>query len=245
MTDRPAATPGAKMLYLIRRKAAISREELIAHWYAHHMPAVIRRQKDAAVRGEPFARRYFVSLFDAGPAVQFGWDGVAQLWWAQPQPKSETPHGTTPTDSFHERADPYESWATTEYVVVDGSEHLSVAPLTLNAPYPSTRSGFFKVSFLVQAKAGIDYDTFFAHWLDVHVPNVRDTLLAAGGFRYVVSQSTTPVHERYAGLAELYFHDAAGWTRYRSTIKEDGMAQWVEREGMPVLTGGTELIGLP
>jgi hypothetical protein len=74
---------------------------------------------------------------------------------------------------------------------------------------------------------------------------VRDTLLAAGGFRYVVSQSTTPVHERYAGLAELYFHDAAGWTQYRSTIKEDGMAQWVEREGMPVLTGGTELIGLP
>ena len=34
-------TPGAKMMYLIRRKPATSREELVAHWFANHMPAVI------------------------------------------------------------------------------------------------------------------------------------------------------------------------------------------------------------
>ena len=28
----PEATPGAKMLYLIKRKPTTSREELVAHW---------------------------------------------------------------------------------------------------------------------------------------------------------------------------------------------------------------------
>ena len=41
-----------------------------------------------------------------------------------------------------------------EYVVMDGSDQLPVEPLTLNAPYPCTRSGFFKVTFLVKAKEG-------------------------------------------------------------------------------------------
>lgn len=245
MTDHLCPTPGAKVLYLIQRKATTSREELIAHWYANHMPPVIQRQKEAAVRGAPFARRYWVSLFDAGPADQFGWDGVAQLWMDEAPAEPEVLHGVVPADSFQERAEPYQPWPTTEYVVVDGTEHLSSAPLTLNAPYPSTRSGFFKVSFLVQAKPDIDYEAFFTHWLDVHVPNVRETLLAAGGFGYVVSQSITPSKTRYAGLAELYFHNAAGWTTYRATIKEDGMARWIDREGMPVLTGTTEMIGLP
>ena len=30
-------TPGAKMMYLIKRKPETSREELVAHWFANHM----------------------------------------------------------------------------------------------------------------------------------------------------------------------------------------------------------------
>ena len=81
-------TPGAKMMYLIKRKPGTSREELVAHWFANHMPAVIQSQKDGAQRGRPHARRYFATLYDANSAGVHPWDGVAQLWW--PQPVAET-----------------------------------------------------------------------------------------------------------------------------------------------------------
>ena len=37
-SNPPESTPGAKMLYLIKRKPTTSREELVAHWFANHMP---------------------------------------------------------------------------------------------------------------------------------------------------------------------------------------------------------------
>ena len=38
---RPQPTDGARMVYLIKRKTETTREELIAHWFANHMPGVI------------------------------------------------------------------------------------------------------------------------------------------------------------------------------------------------------------
>ena len=231
------------MLYLIKRKATTSREELVAHWFANHMPAVIQGQKDRAVRGRLHARRYIATLYDANKRGEHPWDGMAQLWWDRVLPKPDIAYGTTPTDTFQQKVEPYMPWATTEYVVIDASPHLEVAPLTLNAPFPTTRSGFYKVSFLVEARAGSDFAAFFDHWLKIHVPNVRSTMNEVGGFGYVVSLSVDPAAEPYAGLAELYFHDAPGWARYRETIKPDGMEQWVERA--LVLTSQTEMVGLP
>ena len=48
-------TPGAKMIYLIRRKPDTSREELVMHWFANHMPLVIDGQKEAAKSGRRHA----------------------------------------------------------------------------------------------------------------------------------------------------------------------------------------------
>ena len=55
----------------------------------------------------------------------------------------------------------------------------------------------------------------------------------------------TPLAERYAGLAELYFHDDTGWARYLEVIKPDGMDEWVDRSKILVLGGRTEMVGLP
>ena len=239
------ATPGAKMMYLIKRRPTTSREELVAHWFANHMPSVIQGQKDQEAAGKPHARRYIATLFDANAKGEYPWDGVAQLWWDKALPGPRVPHGTTPTDTFQQKAEPYVPWATIEYVVIDGSEHLAVEPLTLNAPYPCTRSGFFKVTFLVKAKERVEFGPFFEHWLSVHVPNVRSTLEQVDGFRYVVSHSIDPQTEPYAGMAELYFHDESGWSRYRETIRPDGMEQWVDPDGTLVLRASTEMIGLP
>ena len=238
-------TSGAKMMYLIKRRPTTSREELVAHWFANHMPAVIAAQHDAAARGKRHATRYHVTLFDANRDGEHPWDGMAQLWWDKPLRPLSEPLGTTPTDTFQQKVEPHGQWATTEYVVLDGSDRLPIEPLTLNAPFPCTRSGFYKLSFLVKAQDGTDFDAFFAHWLGVHVPNVRSTMERAGGLRYVVSHSLEPRSERWAGLAELYFEDPTGWARYRKIIEPDGMEQWVDRDGTLMLSARTEMIGLP
>ncbi len=238
------ATPGAKMMYLIKRKPTTSREELVAHWFANHMPAVVKGQHDQAARGKPHARRYIATLFDANERGEHPWDGVAQLWWDKPLPMPKTPHGTRPSDSFQQKAAPYVPWASTEYVVMDGSENIKVEPLTLNAPFPCTRSGFFKMTYLVKAKEDTDFAELYSHWLNTHVPNVKSVMEKVAGFRYVVSHSIDPQTEPYAGMAELYFHDEAGWASYQKAIQPDGMEKWVGR-GTLALAGRTEMIGLP
>ena len=243
--EAPKVIPGAKMMYLIKRRPTTSREELVAHWFANHMPSVIQRQHDQAAQGKPHASRYIATLFDANQKGEHLWDGIAQLWWDKPLPKPRAPIGAKPSDSFQEKAEPYVPWASTEYIVMDGSENLKVEPLTLNASFPCTRSGFYKVTYLVKAVEGADFAPFYTHWLNIHVPNVRSTMEEVGGFRYVVSHSIDPKAELYAGLAELYFHDETGWARYRQAIKPDGMEKWVGREGTLALGGRTEMIGLP
>lgn len=243
-TARVTATPGAKMMYLIKARPTTSREELVAHWFANHMPLVIAAQHAAAAAGRLHATRYVATLFDADRDGNRVWDGVAQLWWERALPRPEQPHGTVPTDSFQEKAEPYVPWATTEYVVIDGSERLPVVPLTLNPPFPCTRSGFHKVTFLVGTQPGADCEALFDHWLDVHIPNVRSVMEQVGGFRYVVSHSITPGSEPYAGMAELYFPDATAWTQFRDTIEPDGMERWTDASRTVVLRSGTEMIGI-
>jgi len=131
----PKATPEAKMLYLIKRKPTISREELVAHWFANHMPVVIQARHDQAAQGKPHARRYIATLYDANEKNEHPWDGMAQLWWDRPLPMPKVAHGTMPTDTFQQKVEPYVPWASTEYVVMDGSKELKVEPLTLNAPF--------------------------------------------------------------------------------------------------------------
>jgi hypothetical protein len=46
-------------------------------------------------------------------------------------------------------------------------------------------------------------------------------------------------------MAELYFHDESGWSRYRELIQADGMERWVDPDGTVVLRAHTELIGIP
>ena len=97
----------------------------------------------------------------------------------------------------------------------------------------------------MKAKEGTDFDKLYFHWLNTHVPNVKSTMDNVEGFRYVLSHSIDPQAVPYAGLAELYFHDETGWTKYREAIKPDGMEEWVDRDGTLVLGGRTEMIGLP
>ncbi|MGE0624013.1 MAG: EthD domain-containing protein [Pseudomonadales bacterium] len=232
-------TPGAKMMFLIRRRPRVSREELIAHWFANHMPGVIQRQALQASAGKPAAWRYIGTLYDAAP--ENVWDGVAQLWFDEPMAMPKEPFGTHPADSFQEKAEPYLPWATTEYVVLNGE--LPVTPLTLNPPFPTTRSGFLKLTSLVTARPGIDHHALCRQWLDVHAPISASVIRKHGGFRYVLSLSRDPENAPYAGMAELYFETLDAWRACAAELTADGMEAFIERSDF--YTAGTEMVGIP
>jgi hypothetical protein len=235
-------TPGVKAIFLIKRRPTTSREELVAHWYSNHMPAVIAGQHKAREAGRAHAARYIATLFDADRSGDHVWDGAAQLWFEQAPAAPEVPHGTVPADSFQERAEPYVPWSTTEHVFIDGD--LGVEPLTLNAPFPTTRSGFFRVSILVATQPGADRDAFHDYWLSVHGTEATKVLNDVGAIRYTVSTSLDP-EAKYAGLAELTFPDASGWKSYRQQMAPDDMGRWVDNAGSLPFHGSTDMIGIP
>lgn len=245
MTDAlPPATPGARMTYLIRRRDGVSREELIAHWFANHMPDVIQRQQLQASAGKLAASKYIATLFDpdpSDPSNAGGWDGLAQLWFPEALPQPKVAHGTRPTDSFQERAEPYLPWATTEHVIMDGE--LPVTPLTLNPPFPTTRSGFHKVTLMIVLNEEADFEAFLHHWIDIHLPSVRSTMEKTGGYRYVVGISMDPVNAPYAGMAELYFAEPAASGQFFSQLPSDGIDEYIHH--LDIRTSGTEMIGIP
>ena len=234
-----------KMIFLIKSREGTSRDELIMHWYKNHMPLVITAQSLAQRRGRDGASRYIAQLFHSSNETTMSWDGLAQLWFAEPQRPMAQAFEREPTDTFQQKAAPYSSWATREFVILAGAEYMSTEPLTLNEPYPSTRSGFYRVNYLVPALADVDYDAFYKHWLDVHVPNIRSWMAEAGGFRYVVSHSIFPGEAPYAGMAELYFHDETAWRKCQSLMRTDGMENFVDAAHMDVMFGDTEMIGIP
>jgi hypothetical protein len=244
---RPSPTPGAKMQYLIKRRPTTSREELIAHWFANHMPSVIARNAQAASDGKTSASHYVATLFDEQPdgprsGDRPAWDGIAQLWYPEALPYPDRPSGQPPRDTFQEKVEPYWPWATREYVAVDGQ--LPLHPPTLNPPFPCTRSGFVKQVSLVPLRAGVSAQALFDHWLDVHLPNVVETLRKVGGFRYVVSLSMDMARAPYAGIPELYFPDLATQRAFWAELKPDGFQSFADAERTLRFRCGTEMVGV-
>ena len=232
------------MNYLIRRRQNVSREELLVHWFANHMPAVIKGQADQKKKGKEHAHKYLATVFEEVDQ-QFGenWDGVAQLWGDKELPTPDEPRGTYPIDTFQEVAEPYSPWATQEYLVIDGNH--AFRELTLNDAFPTTSSEFFKATFLVSAKKGIDYDQLFQHWLGAHAANAKSVLEKTGGFRYVIGLSTQPKTSKYVGMAELYFSRPDQFLDFNKSLEPDGMEKWIDAEKMSVLVSTTKMIGIP
>ena len=230
------------MQYLIARRPRATRDELVANWFANHMPDVIGSQVQAAEQGRPHARQYIATLYNPVPSGDQVWDGVAQLWWDEQLPRSSKAHGTKPRDTFQQKAQPYNGWPTVEYVVVDGD--LPLTPNDLNEPFPCTRSGFLKVTTLLTKKADVDADELFGHWLDVHAPNVAGVMEQVGGFRYVISLSAEPDVDPYAGMAELYFPDKDALRSYLDLYESDGIENMVDGDARLIFRSTTEMVGI-
>ena len=84
----------------------------------------------------------------------------------------------------------------------------------------------------------------FDHWLDVHALNVQETLAKVGGFRYAVSLSIDLEHAPYAGMAELYFPDAAAQAAFWEVLEPDGFETWADADKTLRFRCGTEMVGI-
>ena len=62
MDDHIRITLGARMVYLINRLPVTSRDELIAHLFAHQVPAVIAAQQPGRDASKAHARKYNAAL---------------------------------------------------------------------------------------------------------------------------------------------------------------------------------------
>ena len=141
---RPEATSGAKMVYLIKRRAETSREELIAHWFANHMRGVIDRNLGNRGTDQAMADHYVATLFDPRDGAVHPWDGAAKLWYDAPLPRPAQASGVEPYDTFQQVVEPYWPWATREYVVIDGVTAQTAYP---ERTIPVYAERFFKLTF--------------------------------------------------------------------------------------------------
>ena len=170
---------------------------------------------------------------------------MAQMFLSRTLRSPAQGFGAEPVDSFQERVEPYFGWATREYVIEAGVENLPVQMLRLSAPYPTSRSGFFKVISLVQAKPGVNHEELQSYWLSHRAIQVAQAMHEANGFRYVVGLSLEPETAPYAGMEELYFHDEAAWQRFQDVLEADDMQRWVVDEGPQMFFSDTEFVAIP
>ena len=106
------------MVYLIKRRAETSREELIT-LVCHPCEALSTEIWET--EGRINQRRTTMSrLYSIRATVRYTRDGAAQLWYDAPSDALPNERRRA-YDTFQQVVEPYWPWATREYVVIDGA----------------------------------------------------------------------------------------------------------------------------
>jgi uncharacterized protein (TIGR02118 family) len=176
--------------YFITHKPDLSLEEFFRYWRERHPLAAPRAE---------LTRRYIQSHRISTPGGNATYDGVAEVWWDNPEAMQEV--GRLTGRQF--RADEpnfidmtrVESVATTEVVIKE-------------QPAPGTA---VKGIFLVKRRDGLTLKDFRKQWREIHAPAV---MKAPGVLGYVqcltLDAAYTWAEPRWDGVAHLWFADAAG-----------------------------------
>lgn len=172
--------------------------------------------------------QYSVTLFEERPEYPF--DGMASVTYDDPDRARREQGRNMPVevaqDGFGDLVEPANRLETTEFVILDG-------------PRPA---GAHKVTGLVTLREGVELQTGWRSWIDVHAPNVLTGLERAGGLRYAVSladqnRGAPP----FLGVAEIWYRDAAAASAHLSNVKRDSFLDITHA----TLLRGTEVIGVP
>lgn len=192
----------------VRRRDGVTREQLFDHWEHGHAPFVARH-------AEP--ERYRVTFFDAAADGTLPpYDGLAELWFRDREHMDAWFHGSKRgSDGFGKLTEGGAGFRmlTSEYPVVEAA----VAREQEKAVY------------LVKRREEVDPAQFFAHWRDVHAPNVAAGVERTEGcIRYAISLADLGEPGGFDGVAEIWWRDTEARLRGLEGVEDDGFGQLID-----------------
>ncbi len=196
-----------KLVYLVRRRAGTSHDQLVRQWREVHTAQVAE-----ALRPD----RYVVTLFrprGGDGAGEHDWDGMAALWFqdeARGLAIANREIAGAPGDDFA---------AMTDVVRLRCEEHVFFDRPAEAADEP------LKLTFLVVARPGAAHADVVRHWVDVHGPAVAAPMAeVAGARRYVASPALAP-GGGYTGVTELSYASRQASAAHAAALVDDGFGR--------------------
>lgn len=209
-----------RLVFALRRKAGLSREEFQEYWLRKHAPLV------AGFAGDLDILRYVqthatddeasAAAQKARGAMEPGYDGVAELWWAS-EPDLAANLGTEPVRAAGAALLEDEAqfidlpnsplWFAYEYPQINPSPENVVARV---------KSNVVRVFFPLRHKASLTEEQARHYWLTHHGPIVRSHGEATGTLCYrQVHRANSPLDDGLRAargtLVEPYLGHAEAW----------------------------------
>ena len=230
-----------RLVFLLRRKAELSRDEFQRYWREQHAPLVRERRSALGIR-----RYQQVHTVEGGEreGTVSGYDGIAELWF-DPSLRTGTPD---------EAATAAQELLDDEGRFID----LAESPIWM-ADEVELRAGStegVRLTAALRRAPGITRDEFRRHWRDVHGPLALENP-DVFGFRHYVQLHTPddaetfpPAIERGApppfdGISEIWRDattaDADRAAAVREMIMEDE-ARFVDYAASPLFYGRVEVV---
>jgi len=210
------------LMFLMRRKPGMSREECQRHWREIHAPLAQRI---------PGIRRYIQSHVISVNGEEPPFDGMAEIWVDD----EEAAVSVFRSKEYMEGAYLDEP----NFVDIKSAVRLRTEDHILRAGEPMAKDArLLKRISLVKRKPGIDRDEFCRYWREVHGPLA---LKLPGLLRYVQCHSVPSMYAKgdppFDGAAQVWFADLAAMERaftsreYLEEARPDG-AKFIAPDGV-------------
>jgi hypothetical protein len=212
-----------KSVGILRRRQGLSREALFERWQTEHAPFVAENGKPA---------RYRITLFgEQADGSEPAYDGLAEMWWRDEQHYDSWfgDHAPRGVDGFSDVLEPGAGGAlkASEHVIVDGA-------VTAQSE---------KVVYFVKRREDVPPDDFFAHWRELHAPNVGAAVERTEGCeRYAITHGDRGVDGAYDGLAEIWWSNGEAREAGLQGVEDDGFGALIETARTVVIVGREQVI---
>ena len=215
-----------KVVYLSKRRAGVSHDELVRMWRDVNVGDVA-----ASLRPD----RYVVTFFQPHPKrPEHSWDGMAVVWFDDAERGQALTQGIPEPARRNGFAD-----LLGDVVRFEADEHTFY-----ERPGSPRRTGGLKLTFLVVARPGVSPATVTEHWVGVHGPAVAAPMASIpGAVRYVASPAVaadaTADDLPYVGVTELTYDDWDASNAHAAALGDDGFTALADNR---IFLVGEELV---
>jgi hypothetical protein len=215
-----------RLVFVLRRKAGLSREEFQEYWRREHGPKVAAHSSHLRilryVQVHTIDDPVNAQMADTRGGMEEPYDGVAELWWWTREQIVETLETAAAQEAGAE-------------LVEDEAKFIDLArsPLWFAHEYPQVnstpedivareRSPLVKLFFCLRHPAGQSMEAAQLYWRTAHGPIIRSIAHAGGILRYLqvhrvedeleaaLRQARGTTTDPYSGHAELWY-DRRAW----------------------------------